>query len=252
MTVHDIDTVWITLTEKQVAFSDKWATWRQANAERAALLPENNAPVGHDAELELNIIGLRGECAGYIHFGGKGSVTWSYDADESAVRNGKADLEDFIDIKTRREFVARPDGAAGRSVDVGLRARPLSRAPALPDRRLVLGSRRADTGPLEGPGGWPPGLLGDAGRSGHEADLGTRGRGARAPAHEARRVRRLRQGRALPTLLPLWRVGRVWLRRERAARQAWRLLLQGTQTKGARSWRRRPSRSSCGRCERRR
>ena len=102
MTVTPSDFVYVTLTEDQVAFCDKWANWRQDNAERAELGPYNNAPVGDEARA-LHVIGFRAECPVYIHFGGKGSVKWHYDAGVEAVANGIPDIEDFIDVKGRRE-----------------------------------------------------------------------------------------------------------------------------------------------------
>jgi hypothetical protein len=98
MAVTEKDFVWITLTPEQIAFADRWAHVRQGNAEGADLNGHNNAPNDHDAALAMHVVGLRGEFPVVIHCK---PVVWSYKAGVDAVGNRIADVEDFVDVKTR-------------------------------------------------------------------------------------------------------------------------------------------------------
>ena len=99
MTVRESDWVWITLAPEQIEFSDKWAHARQNNAVAADLAPHNNAPVEPDAATALHVLGLRGECAGYIYLK---PVKWHlFKPGRLAMEEQLPDLEDWIDMKAR-------------------------------------------------------------------------------------------------------------------------------------------------------
>ena len=99
MTVHESDWVWITLNPEHIAFSDEKGEARFDNAEVFDFAPHNNAPTDPVTSLWFNVMGVRGECAGYLYLK---PVKWNaYKPGRAALR--LADLEDWIDAKTRHK-----------------------------------------------------------------------------------------------------------------------------------------------------
>ena len=103
MTVTPSDFVYVTLTEDQVAFCDKWANWRQDNAERAELGPHNNAPVGDAAQRTPYHRPSAPSAPSTFISAARAASSGTTTPVSRRWLNGIPDIEDFIDVKGRRE-----------------------------------------------------------------------------------------------------------------------------------------------------
>jgi hypothetical protein len=85
--------VWITLLEKRIAWLRGLARQRRNNAVRLELSGRNAAPTEYDEALELDDVGVCGECAAMIFLS---PVNWNL------MEMERADFNDLVDVKTNR------------------------------------------------------------------------------------------------------------------------------------------------------
>lgn len=88
--------VWITLEQLHLDTCLKFANKRQTNADLFDLPPHNGAPNDPVSALAMHEAGIYGECAGKLYLN---PVKWN--AYRAGTNFREADLEDWIDIKTR-------------------------------------------------------------------------------------------------------------------------------------------------------
>jgi hypothetical protein len=92
-----ISPVIIMLEQKHLDYCEKVALARRQNAVLQGFRPHNGAPVAYELALRLDRIGLPGECAGKLYLN---PVKWNAFR-PGPPRRDLADLEDWIDVKTR-------------------------------------------------------------------------------------------------------------------------------------------------------